>query len=408
VVATDPAAQTHFAVAEMFPDLDSAYLWYAFIELVGFALVMLGIQASLGAKLALRLPRLSYTVSPNSYNLAAFGALGLGFLAFLVMLSQIGGFWALVYNLDQRVELMEGLGYIGSMMLLSATGVVMLTHYLKYRFSASRVALVVFFTLVTAAMLSTGGSRKHAMSLVVSVLLVWHYSVRPIRRPVRVAAFLGLLMVPYFIGMPLARSGRGAMEHYVHNPGELVADIGDNMGVVASQLSYVNTYVFVTNYFTLDNLWLGQTSLDLLKAPIPRSMMPDKPTIDEGTYIYTIAQGGHVYPGMPASEHYGVGWPPETLGTWYMNFHLAGVITGMFLLGVVYRMAYSYMLVSKINLYSLLIYQAVMFNFQWSNLRVTQFLFVLGMVTSFFLLAMSARLRLPVASSPNFRAAATG
>jgi len=406
LVSTNPTEHLHPALLESIPDLDSAFLWYGVVELLGFVALMMGIQSSFGERMALRLPLLTYTVSPRAYGIAAFGALGIGFLAFLMLLSQVGGFWALVYNLDQRVEMMEGLGYIGSMMLLSTVGVVMLTHYLKYDYSKGRVATLVFLTLATAAMLSTGGSRKHAMSLVISVLLVWHYSVKRIAHPVRVAAIIGALMAPYFVGMPLARSGR--VEHYVNNPGELAVDISDNMAVVASQLSYVTTYVFVTDHFDLTNIWFGRSYLDLLKAPVPRGLMPDKPPLDEGNYIYSLAQGGQVYPGMPSSDLDGVGWPPETLGACYMNFHVAGVVCGMFLLGVVFRGVYTYMVMSRFNLYSLLIYQAVMFNFHWSNLRIAQLLFIVLMITLFFMVAMNARLRLSIASRGSSSAAAIG
>jgi hypothetical protein len=402
-VAQDPEGSMHYVVYGAFRDLDAAFLWYGFVELLGFACVMLGIKSRIGPRLAQRLPLLRYVVYPTAYHVGALGALTIGLAAYWALLSAVGGFRELVFNLDNRVELLEGLGYLMGLMSMSAVGVVMLTHYLKYDYSLPRVLGVIAATLACAAMLSSYGGRKLALSLIISVLLVWHYSVRPIRHPLRLALLLILLATPYFVAMPLVRSTRGALENYLNRPSELVADIVDNFGIVVSQLSYVDTYVYVTNAFTLDNIWLGKSFLDLIKAPIPRGLLPDKPAIDEGRYVRTMAEGMRVYPGMPADEQYVSAWPTETLGTMYFNFHLPGVVAGMFLLGVFFRLCYEYMLLSGKNLYSLIIYQAVMFNFQWSNLRLVQFFFTFGTVTAFFLLFMSAHLTFPAGDASRER-----
>ncbi|MGQ7112601.1 hypothetical protein ACUOFC_34980, partial [Escherichia sp. TWPC-MK] len=67
----------------------------------------------------------------------------------------------------------------------------------------------------------------------------------------------------------------------------------------------------------LQNVWLGKSYLDLFKAPLPRSIYPEKPPVDDGMYIRTIAEGYNVTPSRPVQELYASSWPPETLGSMY-------------------------------------------------------------------------------------------
>ncbi|MGQ7148454.1 hypothetical protein ACUOA8_59935, partial [Escherichia sp. SS-MK2] len=77
--------------------------------------------------------------------------------------------------------------------------------------------------------------------------------------------------------------------------------------------------------------------LDLFKAPLPRSIYPEKPPVDDGMYIRTIAEGYNVTPSRPVQELYASSWPPETLGSMYANFWIPGVVFGMYILGIIYK-----------------------------------------------------------------------
>jgi len=56
----------------------------------------------------------------------------------------------------------------------------------------------------------------------------------------------------------------------------------------------------------------------------------------------------------------------------------------MYLLGALYRLAYTYMLRSRLSLYSILVYAHVVISFHLSNLRIVQALVYLTMTTLFF------------------------
>ncbi|MFO0898200.1 MAG: hypothetical protein U0836_12320 [Pirellulales bacterium] len=393
LASTDPEAYVHPAIVESLPDLDSAFLWYGFVELCGFAACMLGISGGAGPAIAARLPVLRYRISPQMLELAAMGALMIGFVAYLQVLRHVGGLSELLGSLDMRVQVLEGTGVYISLMTLAAVGCVVLAYTLRFRYSHTRLALVCFLSLSTAAMFSTTGGRKLALGLVVSLLMVWHWGVRPIRHPVRLGVVVVLAIAPYFVAMPLIRSNRNALAIYMERPADLVSDVVDNSSDFIRQLSYCETYLFVTNYFTLDSIWMGQTYLDLLKAPVPRQLMPQKPALDEGMYIYTLAQGGQVYPGMPSRDQNAAGWPTETLGTMYWNFHLPGVVAGMFVLGSLLRAAFEYLMVSRKSLFSIFLYQYAMFGLALSNIRIVQFSVGVVAVTLLFVFGLGARMQ---------------
>ena len=109
--------------------------------------------------------------------------------------------------------------------------------------------------------------------------------------------------------MPVLRE-RGGVAYYSANPGELPSEIGRNMRTAITDLSYVDTFVFITSYFQPDNVWHGATYLDLLKAPVPSSVDSAKPPIDDGVYVRTLAEGVRAEPGMAFSDLFYSSWPP--------------------------------------------------------------------------------------------------
>ncbi len=73
----------------------------------------------------------------------------------------------------------------------------------------------------------------------------------------------------------------------------------------------------------------GKTIAIWAIAPIPRAIYPSKPLIHSGPIIGTTIYGTKTS-----------GVPPGLIGEMYWNFHLAGVIVGMFILGLLLRAMY--------------------------------------------------------------------
>jgi oligosaccharide repeat unit polymerase len=241
--------------------------------------------------------------------------------------------------------------------------------------------------------LSSLGGRKSTIELVFISLLVWHYGVKRIRKIpfFKTIAIIALLCL-YFIAIPLIRAP-GGFEYYTNNMGQLWEDIYSNGETLIKQTSYVDHYLLVINYFDSETYWWGKSFIDLLTAPIPSSIYPNKPPVDEGVYLRTIAEGYNPVPPTAYSDLYQSSWPPETFGVMYMNFGFLGVILGMYILGAIYRFIYEYMNRSSFSLYSIIIYGIVLFSFHLSNLRIVQFGIEFLWLTLFFMIVFGLKIK---------------
>lgn len=373
-------------------DLGHAVVWYGVVQAVGFVALLAGIRFRAAARLATRLPVVAARFEPSRYRAAIVCALSLAAVGFSVFLSQVGGFEYLVMNLERRTAFTAGAGYLLALLNLLFFAIVILVYSMRTRRSPAKWVFAACLAAGAAVVFSSLGGRKSTILIFVSVLFTWHYGVKRIRRiGLRHVAGV-LLFVPYFVLMPVLRSP-GGVAYFAQNPGELVDEMGRNLTLVITDLSYVDTYIFVTSYFGSDNVWRGATYLDLLEAPVPSSINEAKPPMDDGVYVRTLAEGLRAEPGMAFPDLFYSSWPPETLGATYMNFWLPGVVVGMFLLGALYRLAYTYMLRSQFTLYSVLVYAHFVISFHLSNLRIVQGLVYLTLTTVFFVSFFGFRAR---------------
>lgn len=84
-------------------------------------------------------------------------------------------------------------------------------------------------------------------------------------------------------------------------------------------------------------------------------------------------EGWNVIPPTPFWKMYPSSTPPETIGIGYASAGLLGVVIGMFILGMIIRSSYSFMM-SRRTFFSLYVFLMVLLNFQLTNLRLAQFL----------------------------------
>jgi hypothetical protein len=365
------------------PDVGVAVVRFGVIQAIGFLALLAGLAARWPALIARRLPAAGHSFSPVRAALAVTTALLIGGGSYAVFLSSIGGYDVLLYNLDRRTLLAASSGYLLSLLSMLLFAVLILIYAMRGRRTALGMAATGTLMLATAAVYSSFGGRLATVQLGLFALLTWHYGVRRIRRIPWQAPALALLLVPYLVAMPILRSP-GAFAYYTERPQELGQEILANLERVVIDLSYVDTYVFITSHFNVDNLWLGRVYLDLLLAPIPSGIYAEKPPVDDGVYVATLLTQRDVTPGTPFADLVPTSCPPETLGTMYMNFWLPGVILGMYLLGGIYRAAYRYMQCSGYNLFSIVLYGYVILVFGFSNLRIVGTLVNVSLMTLFF------------------------
>ncbi|MBG9497212.1 hypothetical protein ABE54_32505 [Bacillus thuringiensis] len=354
-------------------DVENKLIWYVFIQILGYICLMIGIECKRHPNFFQKNPIINIDISQNRAYIAIFISLLLGILGYMFFLKNIGGFSNLVYNLQHRAEFTSGNGYILTLLKFLTVAICLLIYSRKFKRNGS--IWYKFFILVvlmgTIFVLSTLGGRKATIHLVILCIVFFHYGVSRIKKMPINFYFILIVGLVYFIAMPILRSP-GAIEYYSERPTELYEQVKQNYTESIKSISYVDHYVLITDHFTLQNVWLGKSYLDLCKAPLPRSIYPEKPPIDDGMYIRTIAEGYNVTPSKPVQELYASSWPPETLGSMYANFWIPGVVFGMYILGVIYKISYYFMKVSGYNFISIFIYGSIILNFQLSNLRIVQ------------------------------------
>lgn len=373
-------------------DVAAALARYVVAASLGFLALVLGVLSPLGRQLALHLPRLDVgRFTPRRCFRAILFTAGGGIAAYMYFLSQIGGLrnlWMVLYN---RTLVTASTGYISTLYALLLTfAALLLVYSLRFRMTWMRRATVVVSLIAVAAVLASTGGRSGAVTLVIFAMLTIHYGVRRINRMVTPRTMLVAAVLFFFVlVMPLFRTAR-SFERYSAAPSLIITDALARIDHVAPQLSGLDRGLVIVSYFTADRVWWGQSYLDLILAPVPRSMMPQKPPVDEGVYLMAIAVGNEVQPSMPARDLPVTSWP---MGNWilYMNFGLPGFLVGMFASGVLIGTVYRYMWVTGFTPFSIYLYGfGLMGGFSWSNYSIVLLLMTL-VITSVVFFAIFGR-----------------
>lgn len=356
-----------------FTGYEQTIIKYMIIQCIAYICIIIGISNSKKIKL-IKNKSINVVVGykyTNSILIKSYILLfSVGILAYISLLNSMGGLSYVLNNIHQRTSLLAGKTLLLNIANLTMIAVYCLIYSCKYRYTKFKIVFIWLNIVIVFFMFSAFGGRKSSLYFLLTCIIVWNYAINKINL---VNCKLIILIIPlsiYFITMPLFRTP-GMVEFYGKNPDILVEDIIENTDTIIKQISYVDHYLLIINYFNNNNLWLGKTYLDLLKAPIPSFIMKNKPPVDDGVYIRSIAEGMYVEPNTPFNELYPSSWPPETLGISYMNFGIAGVVVYMMILGFIYSKAYSYMLKNK-SLFSIYLYSIIITNFHLSNLRIIQ------------------------------------
>ena len=367
-------------------DLEGAMAGFVAVASAGFLAMVGGMFSSLGPALALALPRLDparFTAARCYRAILLTG--GAGLLAYAYFLQKIGGLsrlWVVLYN---RTLVTAGTGYISFAYILMFTFLgVLLAYSLRFRMTALRRGAVIVGMVLVAAVLASTGGRSGAVTVIVFAMMTVHYGVRRFRRLVTARTLaLGSVLLVFILVMPLFRLSQ-SHERYGDRPDLLVGDAVRSLGQLAPQFSFADRGMVIVRYFRTDRLWWGASYLDLLVAPIPRTMMPDKPPVDEGVYLTAIIGGVEVRPSMPARR---LPVSAQPMGSWimYMNFGLPGFVLAMFLGGAVVGAAYRYMQRCGYTPHAVYLYGVVaMSGFSFSNMGLVTFAVTVGFSSAVF------------------------
>jgi hypothetical protein len=367
-------------------DLEGVSVAYVLLMAVSFVFTLLGVRSGAARALAARLPvQHASRMTPARCRVALVFAVVVGLAAYFWFLHSIGGLLNLWAHMWLRTRLASGAGYLLYLYTLLLTyAAALLVYRLRFGRTPARMAQAVVGIMGIAVVLASTGGRAPLISLMIICFLVHHYCVRRRTRLLTPGiAALGTVILAFFLAAPLFRTG-GAFERYTQNPELLGQDATKSLSLLAPQFSPFDRTAVMLAYFTPDRMWMGRSYIDLAFAPVPRSVYPRKPPVDDGVYLKMIVDGHPVRPSTPLAEMLPTSWPMGNL-VLYMNFGPAGLLVGMFLGGVVIGAAYHYMRRTGYALVSVVVYQlSVLGIFQLSVYGIVQSMMNLAIVGAFF------------------------
>ncbi len=274
----------------------------------------------------------------------------IGFALFLVMIARLGGFASLWQNLYKRTELAAGLGYLQQfytfLLIVSSQAI-----YLRYARAGHPLAALPFITLTIFA-LGALGQRGPVALLLFALIITHHFRVRRFRVLMNgKIAVIALLLLVFMLVFVQFRN-REVTRLSDISASQLAQDAQRS---VIARFGNIERGIAALGYFGDHGFWGLRLYYSVLTAPIPRTLYPDKPPVDTGRYLATIAKGGTADPPQPVRELLPTSWPDEFLAG-YMSFGIPGLVLLALISGYVYGFVYRVMVVRGHDIYSLYLY----------------------------------------------------
>lgn len=188
-------------------------------------------------------------------------------------------------------------------------------------------------------------SRTNTLYVLINTGLIIYYIKGGIKIKylLQVGAACGLLLI-IMTSLRNSKSAARAATPVSHNP--LVIMVGSTNFLGVDKTSQI-----IAGVPDKLDYQFGYTYLLWIIAPIPSTLWKDKPEVSFGLEI-----GEKIYAKRDASS-FGGGIPSGYIAELYLNFGWAGVIGGMFLLGIVFKLLYDFFVdMRETSTFSMLIY----------------------------------------------------
>lgn len=366
---------------------NSIFLAHSLLQTICFFITILGITTSLSSNKVVHVVVAGHRPTSllqdnerlDNFKIVGIILLAFGTIAFFIMMRTVGGLAYFLSNLQLRTYLIGNLDFLYWVVSLLGNAPILIAYYYFKKFpnSGLRQTIVIIVCMIAGLMSGLGG-RSSLVALLIQIMIIYHYTVRPIsfKKIFSIKYLLVvILLVAFIVVMPALRSP-GEWDTFLHQPGSYLASHFNGVFQLVARESYVPHYTAVMKYFYDHNYWLGSSFKGLLTGFIPSSLYPAKPPVDDGMYLYSICLGRNdIVPTMPASSLNLSSYPLETFGSMYANFGLFGLVIGFFILGKVIGRSYLKMKQAEGNrLFRIVIYTTIVSSFQLSTLRIEQFI----------------------------------
>lgn len=323
--------------------------------------------------------------SPSRRMLFILGAISAVFFA--IKLASVGGVEATILGDElDRGSVTSGLAYviIPADLSLAMCSIVAMLRYRKNRSIGTLMVFIVFF-LACAFSFSLFGGRKLLLQHVILSAVFWGlaggrlklFSFRTL-----LAVFFSIFYFLFVLDARLTSVERDVLFDF----GDIALPVG--LVTFLSNFSYNDGYYFIVDFFSRNEPLFGRTFVDLLVSPIPSSIYPNKPPIDDGVYVKALlVQHSILFPAA-ATDFAGLGSiPPETFGNAILNFGFWAIPVFGVALGCFFFLCLKYLTKRSFGFVAIfLVYQSAL-NFQLSNLRLVGLLTYLIFLTVLWWLA---------------------
>lgn len=357
---------------------DNSFFEYCLLQSLSYMIVIWAIHKttkSLGIKKRLHVPLHNKKLGRRYFFLGCCFYV-MGVIGFLLIMSKVGGILFFFSNLQYRRSLVEDLDFEN--MLLSVLNYAPLLIIYSKSLMRKNIGVLDVIMIVVAGLMTGLGGRKALLMIVIGSAFIYNFTVKEIniKKFLTPKYIVGFFCLFIFFSFYSKLRKEGAAEELLLNPTEFFVE-NQSEGIVSALTgeSYVPFFVGVVNHFENHDYWYGRSFSGLLTAFIPSSFYPAKPAVDDGMYLYSIAQGrGDINPPMPAKSLDYTSWPLETFGSMYANFGPLGVLLGMLIVGLVIGWFYNKMVTSNYDFFYIAMYIQVLFTFEMSTLRIVQVL----------------------------------
>ncbi len=365
----------------------SISLYYAVLTLSSFAALMIGVKSKFASYISKKLPLIRVKKHSTSSGLYLSVVYILAFGFFVYSLWDVGLY--ILYNSSLRTRADLGGGYIIKFVRYTF---ILCSLLVVHRFVAGKNSKATLFLVlsVTFILLASYGGRSHAVVMLFSCLLLYlykteynlrKYSRNSYLRGLSLVVISGIFMV-VFVSFISALRSTGGLYKLASGSSSVLDETVKSLDVIIERGSGYERKALLIDHFDSGQFWHGRSYVDLLYAPFPSSLFEspgNKPPVNEGYYIFSLSRGQSVSPSTARESVRTVtAWP---IGNWvgYANFWVPGLLVYFYISGMIIRLLYDYIYVSRYSLFSIFLYSALVFRgvIQLSNPGLIRIVFIL-------------------------------
>lgn len=304
----------------------------------------------------------------------------IGTLSRIYFIYSSGGLFYILSNIQNKVEMVTGNGYLLAIGNFMTYGIVLMmcSDFYKHRRNLVINMLLILCIGSSFFLFAFMSDRTAPMRFLMIVIMAYHYNFKHIKlssllKPKSVGLILACVV--FIVAMPLLRNKEGYNKY--GSVSNLMEHASEEIGNIFYWFSYTGRDVFIYEHFDISNYWGGKNVLNFISAPIPASILEDKPPVDEGYYLANLIKG---YESSPPQTRfsYKSSIPFDNQGIMFANFGIIGLFLGGILIGLVYGYTYKLLVVNDYHPLVVVISQVILYNFSLTSHDMVNVLLLIG------------------------------